>query len=91
MTDDAFVEDDGFLDVPVFENEAKPMADLPDGVQTQLLTESVQAHQHMINESKANIQSSNSLVRHIAAKKFDQVDAIEASAVEKVLNVKPGP
>lgn len=91
MTDEAFVEDDGVLDVPVAIPEERKVADLPDGVQTQLLTESVQAHQHMINESKANIQSSNSLVRHIAAKKFDQVDAIEASAVEKVLNVKPGP
>lgn len=91
MTDEAFVEDDGILDVPVIQPERKQMADLPDGVQTQLLTESVQAHQHMMNESKANIQSSNSLVRHIAAKKFDQVDAIEASAVEKVLNVSPKP
>lgn len=55
-------------------------------VKEQLTIETVQAHQHIMNESKANVQSSNNLVRHIAAKKFDQVDAIESSAVEKVLN-----
>lgn len=60
-------------------------AELPETVAAQLTMESVQAHQHIINESKGNIQSSNNIVRHVAAKKFDQVDAIESSAVEKVL------
>ena len=60
-------------------------AELPETVAAQLTMESVQAHQHIINESKGNIQSSNNIVRHVAAKKFDQGDAIESSAVEKVL------
>lgn len=55
-------------------------------VQETLVMESVQAHQHIMNESKGNIQSSNNLLRHVAVKKYDQVDAIESSAVEKVLN-----
>lgn len=59
-------------------------------VNQSLATESVQAHQHIMNESKGNVQSSNNLVRHIAAKKFDQVDAIESSAVEKVLQAGNG-
>lgn len=54
-------------------------------VEKTLVMESVQAHQHIMNESKGNIQSSNNLLRHVAVKKFDQVDAIESSAVEKVL------
>ena len=60
-------------------------AELPETVAAQLTMESVQAHQHIINESKGNIQSSNNIVRHVAAKQFAKVDAIESSAVEKVL------
>jgi len=52
-----------------------------------LKLESVQAHQHIMNESKANIQSVNNLLRHIAAKKFDKVDVIESSTLAKVLSV----
>ena len=63
------------------------MASHPLNTQELLVMESVQAHQHIMNESKANIQSSNNLLRHVAVKKFDQVDAIESSAVTKVLSV----
>ena len=67
---------------PLLEDQAMPEIN----VQETLVMESVQAHQHIMNESKGNIQSSNNLLRHVAVKKFDQVDAIKSSAVEKVLN-----
>jgi len=73
------------VEIPVEGEGENEMADLPESVHTSLLTESVQAHQLIMTESKGNIASSSNLVRHIAAKKFDQVDTIEASAVEKVL------
>ena len=67
--------------IPIGESEMAGEIDINNA----LVMESVQAHQHIMNESKSNIQSSNSLLRHVAVKKFDQVDAIESSAVEKVL------
>ena len=71
--------------IPIEGKGDKKVADLPEGVLTSLLNESVQAHQAVMHEAKNNAASANNLVRHIAAKKFDQVDTIEASSVEKVL------
>ena len=58
---------------------------MPINLDEHLQLESVQSHQHIINESKGNIQSSNNIVRHVAAKKFDEVNAIESKAVKTVL------
>lgn len=54
-----------------------------------LTQESIQAHQHTMNESKSNVQSSNNLVRHVAVKKFDEVQAIESKAVRGVFDSDP--
>ena len=58
----------------------------PIDIDSQLTMECIAAHQMVILESKGNIQSSNNIVRHVAAKKFDQVGSIESASVEKVLN-----
>lgn len=56
----------------------------------QIMAESMQAHSWLMTESKMNGQSSNNIVRHSAAQKFAELDAVEASANERVLN-SPSP
>jgi len=55
-------------------------------VQEVIVNESAQAHSGQMLEIRGNISSANNIVRHSAAKKFDQVDAIESSAVERILS-----
>jgi len=74
------------LEVPVGDNENPERETIMnESIKEMLVMESFQAHQHIMNESKGNVQSSNNLLRHVAVKKFDQVDSIESASVEKVL------
>jgi hypothetical protein len=52
---------------------------------TMLLEESLAAHAALMAETKANGESAHSIVRHAAARKFNQEDPIEAAAAEIVL------
>lgn len=65
--------------------EVTMAADIPENVFVGLLDASARSHMRLMEEAFGNISSANNIVRHTAAKKFDQVDAIESSAVEKVL------
>ena len=49
------------------------------------LEESMQTHSALMAESKGNAMSAHSIVRHSAARKFNQEDPIEAAAAEMIL------
>ena len=51
----------------------------------QVLEEAVLAHGATMQEIKGNAQSAHSIVRHSAARKFNQEDPIEAAAAEMIL------
>lgn len=59
--------------------------DLPEGLGSALLNESVSAHSSNMAEIRANIQFSNNLLRAIASKKFDEVGAIESSGAKRAI------
>lgn len=50
-----------------------------------LLTEEQAAQDMLMKEHEANAESAFSIVRHSAARKFNQEDPIEAAAVEMIL------
>lgn len=52
-----------------------------------LLDEEFEAHDLLVNETLANGESSASIVRHSAARKFNREDPIEAAAAEMILRV----
>lgn len=81
------VPGDGVLDVSTLPEKGVVVAteETTVDVRQSLIVESVQAHQSVMNESKMNGVFANNLLRTVAVKKYDQVDAIESSAVEKVL------
>ena len=49
------------------------------------LEESLQTHSALMAETKGNAGSAHSIIRHSAARKFNQEDPIEAAAVEMIL------
>lgn len=62
------------------------VCDLTGDIATQLLEESAGVHTALMAESRGNAQSAHSIVRHSAARKFNQEDPIEAAAAEMILN-----
>ena len=62
-------------------NEADITADICETY----LEESAGVSTALMAESRANAQSSHSIVRHSGARKFNQEDPIEAASVEKIL------
>lgn len=65
--------------------EDKKMADLSDDCLGLLLDEQLGASDALIHEAGANASSAHSIVRHSAARKFNQEDPIEAAAAEMIL------
>lgn len=67
-----------------------PEVDIPSGVLSILTQQGVQASQQLMAETMGNIQSAGNIVRHAAAKKFDEIGAQEARSAGSVLNVPLG-
>ena len=70
----------------------QPMADKTDlvgdldvDIAQQTLEEGALAHTALMTEVRGNAQSAHSIVRHSAARKFNQEDPIEAAAAEMIL------
>ena len=60
-------------------------ADLADDCLELLLEEQFGGSDALIHEAGANASSANSIVRHSAARKFNQEDPIEAACAEMIL------
>ena len=59
--------------------------DLPEGLGSALLNESVSAHSSNMAEISGGLQFSNALLRSVATKKFDEVGAIESSGAKRAI------
>jgi len=66
-------------------DESAAVGDLDVDVAEQALEEGALAHTALMTETRANAQSAHSIVRHSAARKFNQEDPIEAAAAEMIL------
>jgi hypothetical protein len=62
-----------------------PDVDISDECCILLLEESGGAHTALMTETRGNAESAHSIVRHSAARKFNQEDPIEAAAAEMIL------
>jgi hypothetical protein len=56
-----------------------------------LLDSQLSASDALMHEAGANAQSAHSIVRHSAARKFNQEDPIEAAAAEMILQKNTTP
>ena len=59
--------------------------DMDIDIAEQALEEGALAHTALMTEARGNAESAHSIVRHSAARKFNQEDPIEAAAVEMIL------
>lgn len=59
--------------------------DVTNDICVSVLEEGAQSHQALMGESRANALNAHSVVRHSAARKFNQEDPIEAAAAEMIL------
>ena len=78
---------DGFVDTPGEDdmNANTPDGDLSNDSLEMLLEQDMGAHDTMMQEHRGNSESAHSIVRHSAARKFNQEDPIEAAATEMIL------
>jgi hypothetical protein len=60
---------------------------LPPNVKALLQSESHGAHANHMTSAKANITSSNNIVRHSAARMVDEASPQSAAATNKILNL----
>ena len=65
------------------------MDDIDQSCMSLLLESSLSTHGLVLTETSANSESAASLVRHAAARKFSEADAIEAAAAEMILQKTP--
>ena len=65
--------------------ETANCGDLDVDIAEQMLEEGAAAHVALMTEVRGNAQSAHSIVRHTAARKFNQEDPIEAAAAEMIL------
>lgn len=77
-------------DVPVAVDSVSPvgekkMADITDDVMEFHVENFLKSEESLLVESQANVSSANSVVRHSAARKFNQEDPIEAACAEMIL------
>jgi len=66
-----------------------PDADLSNDSLELLLEQDMGTHDALMAESRGNALSAHSIVRHSAARKFNQEDPIEAAATEMILQKNP--
>ena len=62
---------------------------IPTNVKTKVQAASHANHVLLMNESRGNIQSSNNIVRHSAARMIDEPSPQQARAIDKILRL-PG-
>lgn len=74
---------DTFVDDP--STGVKKMADVADDCTELLLEQALGKGNVLLQETLANGSSAHSIVRHSAARKFNQEDPIEAAATEMIL------
>lgn len=60
---------------------------LPENVKTKLQATSHKIHQNQMARSRENVMSSNSIVRHSAAKQMDEVGPEAARSIDKILRL----
>lgn len=60
---------------------------LPANVKTKIQATSHLSHKILFNESTANAQSSNNIVRHSAARMVDEPSPQQARAIDKILRL----
>jgi hypothetical protein len=60
---------------------------LPPRVKSLIKTSGHLAHQRLMGSVRANIASSNNIIRHSAARQVDEVGPEAAMAIEKVLRL----
>jgi hypothetical protein len=65
--------------------EKRAMSDLGDDTLSVHLEEFFRTQESLLTESQGNVASANSVVRHSAARKFNQEDPIEAACAEMIL------
>lgn len=58
---------------------------IPANVKTKIQTRSHNGHGILMKGSRANVQSSNNIVRHAAARQTDEPSAAQAASVAKIL------
>jgi hypothetical protein len=61
------------------------VGDMDIDIAEQMLEETAGAHTALMTEARGNASSAHSIVRHSAARKFNQEDPIEAAAAEMIL------
>jgi len=81
---------DGTLPSSSSQDEEQKMADLPEGVLTELIRAGASAHQFLMVESQGNIQHANNLLRQVANAHVNEVGSIEAQANRAVTNTPIG-
>jgi hypothetical protein len=62
-------------------------ADIPDDVMSLHVEQFLKTQESLLAESQGNVSSANSIVRHSAARKFNQEDPIEAACAEMILQL----
>ena len=85
---------DGFVDDVGASKEDNEMSNAPDADLSNdslelLLEQDMGSHDALMLESRGNALSAHSIVRHSAARKFNQEDPIEAAAAEMILQKTP--
>jgi len=60
---------------------------IPQNVKTKLQSTSQAQHTLLMGESRGNIQSSNNIVRHSAARMIDEPSPQQARAIDKILRL----
>jgi len=60
---------------------------IPANVKTKLQANSHSHHALLMGEAKGNIQSSNNIVRHSAARMIDEPSPQQARAIDKILRL----
>lgn len=71
--------------VPTKEEGTMAMVDT--GSAEMVFQSSMESHAALMHDTRANEQNAHSIARHSAVRKFDQVDPIEAAAVEMILGL----
>ena len=60
---------------------------IPTNVKTKVQSASHANHALLMGESRANVQSSNNIVRHSAARMIDEPSPQQARAIDKILRL----
>ena len=66
-----------------------PCCDVDCDIMQMTLQNEMDMDQVLTGEAAANIETNNALWRHTMARKFNEVDPIEAAATETILNGTP--